>query len=82
MTILEAASFGNLIIASLESGCNFKPFVEYLPFTAGNHNELASHLSNFMDNPDQFSDMISNCRIALERFSSQSYRTLLSESLS
>jgi glycosyltransferase involved in cell wall biosynthesis len=79
MTILEAASFDNLIIASLESGCNLKPFVEYLPFNAGNSNELTCHLRNFMDNPVAYSNMIIKSRTALDRFSTNTYVNLLAE---
>ncbi len=74
ITILEAALFKNLIIASIESGCNFIPDTEYLPFDAGNTQQLVQHIRNYLHQPDLFSKISHLSHRAIEkRFSIQGY---------
>lgn len=73
ITILEAASFNNLIIASFESGCNFQPFTEYLPFNAGDSAQLAFYLKSILEDRHRYLDMTIRCHEAIARFTTDAY---------
>lgn len=78
ITILEAAYFGNCIIASYESGCNFEEETEYLVFRAGDDEKLATLLKETIENHNLRLKLATNSSQALQRFSHSIYASKIS----